>query len=156
MTYLGIGPGWSNTANTPLRLHKSWNHERGIATPLIVCWPAGIKSKGELRQNTGHLVDIVPTILEITGVKMPVEAAGLKVPPLHGKSLLQVFKKDNTVKHDFLWWNHEGNRAIRVGDWKIVADHNFPWELYNMKSDKSETINLAGQFPEKVNEMEKL
>ena len=156
MTYLGIGPGWSSAANTPLRLHKSWNHEGGIATPLIVCWPAGIKSKGELRQNTGHLVDIVLTILEITGVKMPVEAVGLKVLSLHGKSLLQVFKKDNTVKYDFLWWNHEGNRAIRVGDWKIVADHNFPWELYNMKSDKSETINLAGQFPEKVNEMEKL
>jgi len=155
-TYLGMGPGWSSAANTPLRLHKSWNHEGGISTPFIVCWPAGIKSKGELRQNPGHLIDVVPTLLEITGVEMPEEVAGLKVPPLPGKSLVPVFKKDNSVKHDYLWWNHEGNRAIRVADWKLVADHSFPWELYDLSTDRSETRNLAGEYPEKVEELEQL
>lgn len=155
-TYLGMGPGWSSAANTPLRLHKSWNHEGGISTPFIVCWPAGIKSKGELRQNPGHLIDVVPTLLEITGAEMPDEVAGLKVPPLPGKSLVPVFKKDNSVKHDYLWWNHEGNRAIRVADWKLVADHSFPWELYDLSTDRSENHNLAGEYPEKVKELEQL
>jgi arylsulfatase len=155
-TYLGMGPGWSSAANTPLRLHKSWNHEGGISTPFIVCWPAGIKSKGEIRQNPGHLVDVMPTLLEITGAKIPDEVEDLKVPPLHGKSLVPVFKKDNSVKHDYLWWNHEGNRAIRVADWKIAADHEKPWELYDLSTDRSETRNLAGEYPEKVKDMETL
>lgn len=156
LTYLGIGPGWSSAANTPLRLHKSWNHEGGISTPFIVCWPAGIKSKGELRHNPGHLIDVVPTLLEITGVEMPDEVEGLKVPPLPGKSLVPAFKKDNTVKHDYLWWNHEGNRAIRVANWKIAADHENPWELYDLSNDRSEIQNLAVKYPEKVKELEQI
>lgn len=153
-TYLGIGPGWSSAANTPLRLHKSWNHEGGISTPLIVCWPAGIKSRGELRENPGHLIDLVPTLLDITGGKLPAKVAELNVPSLHGKSLLPAFKKDGSVKHDYLWWNHDGNRAIRVGDWKIAADHQSPWELYDLRRDRSETKNLADEYPEKVKELE--
>ncbi|HWS00599.1 MAG TPA: arylsulfatase [Prolixibacteraceae bacterium] len=155
-SYLGIGPGWSSAANTPFRLHKSWNHEGGISTPLIVSWPSGIKAHGELRENPGHITDLVPTILEIVGGKTPATFAGLPVPPLHGKSLLPAFKKDGSAKHDFLWWNHDGNRAIRVGDWKLVADHRLPWELYNLKDDRSETKNLASEIPGKVKELEDL
>jgi arylsulfatase A-like enzyme len=153
-TYLGIGPGWSSAANTPFRLHKSWNHEGGIATPFIICWPEGIKAHGEIRTNPGHLVDLVPTLLDITGGKVLQEVAGLKVPSLHGTSLLPVLKKDGKVKHDFLWWNHEGNRAIRIGDWKLAADHQKPWELYDLSIDRSETNNLATKFPDKVKVME--
>lgn len=155
-TYLGIGPGWSGAANTPLRLHKSWNHEGGISTPLIVHWPKGIKAHGELRTDPGHLIDLVPTILEISGSKIPPMFAGLTVPPLPGKSLVPAFKKDGAVKHDFLWWNHDGNRAIRVGDWKLVADHKKTWELFNLKTDRSETKNLAAEYPEKVMELEQV
>ena len=155
-SYLGIGPGWSSAANTPLRLHKSWNHEGGISTPFIVQWPAGIKKSGELRSNPGHLIDIVPTILDIVGEKMPSTVAGLAVPPLPGKSLVPVFKKDGAMKHEYLWWNHEGNRAIQVGDWKLVADHTKPWELFNLKKDRSETKNMALEHPEKVKELEKM
>ncbi|HNX80173.1 MAG TPA: arylsulfatase, partial [Prolixibacteraceae bacterium] len=108
-SYLGIGPGWSGAANTPFRLHKSWNHEGGIATPFIVCWPAGIKARGEIRNNPGHLVDLVPTLLDITGGKVPSLVSSLEVPPLPGKSLVPAFKKDGSVKHRYLWWNHEGN-----------------------------------------------
>jgi arylsulfatase len=152
-TYLGIGPGWASAANTPCRLYKMWEEEGGISTPLIVHWPAGIKAHGELRTNPGHLIDLVPTVLEIVGGKQPATVAGLPVPPMHGKSLVPAFAKDNTVQHEYLWFNHQGNRAIRMGDWKLVADKNAPWELYNLANDRSETINLAAAYPDRVQEM---
>jgi len=154
-SYLGIGPGWSSAANTPFRKHKMWNHEGGIATPLIVSWPAGLKAHGELRTDPGHLIDLVPTVLELTGGKQPATVAGLPVPPLQGQSLVPDFARDGLVKHDFLWWNHQGNRAIRIGDWKLVADHQKPWEIYDLSQDRSETKNLAAKYPEKVKELEK-
>ena len=152
-SYLGIGPGWSSTANTPFRLHKSWNHEGGIATPMIVSWPAGIKAHGQLRTDPGHLIDLVPTLLELTGSKPRATVAGLPVPPLQGVSLVPDFARDGMVKHDFLWWNHDGNRAIRIGNWKLVADHTAPWELFDLGKDRSETHNLATDHPEKVKEL---
>ena len=153
-TYLGIGPGWASTANTPFRLYKSFEHEGGNCTPLIVHWPAGIKAHGELRTNPGHLIDVVPTIFDIVGGKQPDTVAGMPVPPLPGKSLVPVFAKDGTVPHDYFWFCHDGNRAIRMGDWKLVADHKKPWELYDLSVDHSETKNLASAYPEKVKEME--
>ncbi len=153
-TYLGIGPGWASTSNTPCRLYKMWEEEGGISTPLIVHWPAGIKAHGELRANPGHLIDLVPTVLELVGGEQPALAGGPPVPPLHGKSLVPAFAKDNTVKHDYLWFNHEGNRAIRIGDWKLVADRKSPWELYDLSTDRSETKNLSSARPEKVKELE--
>ena len=156
MSYLGIGPAWSSAANTPFRLHKSWNHEGGISTPLIVHWPAGIKVRGEWRSNVGHLIDLVPTLLEIVGGKQPDTVAGLPVPALPGKSLVPVFTQDNSVPREFLWWCHDGNRALRIGNWKIVADHKGPLELYDLSIDRSETHNLATKYPEKVQEMEKV
>lgn len=153
-SYLGIGPGWSSAANTPFRLHKSWNHEGGISTPLIVCWPEGIKKRNEFRTDPGHLIDIVPTLLDITGAKMPETLEGMVVPALPGKSLVPAFRRNGMVKHDYLWWNHDGNRAIRIGDWKIAADHQSPWELYELRKDRSETKNLAYKYPEKVKELE--
>lgn len=154
-TFLGMGPGWASASNTPFRLHKSWVHEGGIATPLIVSWPAGLKARNELRTNPGHLIDIVPTLLEITGAKQPETIGGLKVPPMHGKSLVPDFIKDGSVKREYLWWDHDGNRAIRMGDWKLVANGKLPWELYNLAEDRSETKNLAENNPEKVAELEK-
>jgi arylsulfatase A-like enzyme len=148
-TYLSIGPGWSSMANTPFRRHKTWVHEGGIATPLIVHWPHGITARNELRHTPGHLVDLVPTILEATGGKR-LEAT--PTPP--GKSLLPVFAKDGTLTRDSLWWAHEGNRALRVGDWKIVAaGKDSPWELYDLSQDRSESKNLADAKPEKVREL---
>ncbi len=153
-SYLGIGPGWASAANTPFRLYKSWEFEGGNCTPLIVHWPAGIAAHGELRENPGHMIDIVPTLLELTGATRPATVAGLPVPPLPGKSLVPVFAKDNTVTHDFFWFDHDGNRAIRIGDWKLVADHTKPWELFDLSKDRSESKNLAADYPEKVKAME--
>jgi arylsulfatase len=153
-SYLSIGPGWSSAANTPLRLHKSWVHEGGISTPLIVHWPKGISARGELRHDLGHLIDLAPTILELAGGKWPATLAGKPVPPSPGKSLVPAFAKDGSVAHDYFWWYHIGNRAIRVGDWKLVAADQSPWELFDLRSDRSETKNLAAEHPEKVKELD--
>ena len=153
-SFLCIGPGWSSASNTPFRRHKTWVHEGGIATPLIAHWPAGIAARGELRHSPTHLIDVVPTVLELAGAKIPAEIKGFPVPPSPGRSFAAALKKDVTVAHDFLWWEHEGNRALRAGDWKIVALAKGDWELYNLAVDRGESANLAAEHPAKVRELE--
>jgi arylsulfatase A-like enzyme len=170
-THLCLGPGWSTVANTPFRMHKTWVHEGGISTPLVVHWPAGIAARGELRKNPGHVVDLVPTILEVAGGKRSESYASKPVPTPPGKSLSPAFAKDNSVTHDYLWWSHEGSRALRVGDWKLVeaapsmrgrgdakteTDQLGTWELFNLADDRAETNNLAGKMPDKVRELASL
>lgn len=152
-TYLCLGPGWSTVANTPFRRHKTWVHEGGICTPFIAHWPQGISARGELRHNPGHVIDIVPTVLEVAGGAKPADWKGESIPPAPGRSLVPAFAKDGAAPHDYLWWLHEGNRAVRVGDWKLVAAKGNAWELYNLKTDRAETKNLAAQMPEKVKEL---
>jgi arylsulfatase A-like enzyme len=153
-TFLSIGPGWSSLANTPFRRHKTWVHEGGIATPLIVHWPKGITARGEMRHSPGHIIDLVPTILEAVGGKRLETWEGQPVPALPGKSLVPLFTKDGTVTHESIWWLHEGNRALRVGNWKIVAaGKDTPWELYDMTTDRSESRNQAKEQPDKVREL---
>jgi arylsulfatase len=153
-SHLCLGPGWSTVANTPFRRHKTWVHEGGIATPLIVHWPRGIAARGALRHDPGHVVDIVPTILEVTGATSASVASSQTVPPLPGASLAPAFARDSAVKHTDLWWEHEGNRAIRIGDWKLVAAKNTPWELYDLANDRTETHDLAQSNPARVRELE--
>ncbi len=153
-TFLCIGPGWSSAANTPFRRHKTWVHEGGISTPLIAHWPAGIAARGELRRSPTHLIDILPTVLELAGVKIPTEIKGFPVPPSPGRSFAAALKQDVAVAHDFLWWEHEGNRAIRAGDWKLVTVKQGEWELYNLARDRGESENLAAKNPAKVRELE--
>jgi len=148
-SYLCLGPGWSTAANTPLRLHKSWVHEGGIASPFIVHWPAGLKTKGQLRHNPGHFVDLLPTMLDLAGGRASETWKGKPAPPLAGRSLAPALKKDGSVAHEFLFFHHSGNRAIRIGRWKLVAaGRKGPWELYDLKADRGETGNLAKGMPE--------
>jgi len=151
-SYLCLGPGWSSCSNTPFRRHKTWVHEGGIATPLIVHWPAGITAHG-LRTAPAHAIDIVPTILELAGGGNTL-AAGQPAAP--GRSLTASFSANVAVNRPYLWWLHEGNRALRQGDWKLVAAKGQPWELYNLKLDRCETNNLAAKHAKKVQQLEQL
>jgi arylsulfatase len=153
-SYLCLGPGFSSACNTPFRRHKTWVHEGGISTPLIAHWPQGIRAKGELRHTPAHVIDIVPTLLELAGIKKPKEWDGQPVPAAPGRSLVPALAGDQTITRDSLWWLHEGHRAIRIGDWKLVAAKGEPWELYDLKGDRAEQHNLAAKMPEKVRELE--
>jgi arylsulfatase len=152
-SFLCLGPGWSTMSNTPFRRHKAWTHEGGISTPLIACWPRGIAARGELRSNPGHVVDLVPTILDLAGASAPTTWDGQPVPSPHGKSLVPVFTRDGSVPHETLYFHHRGTRALRQGDWKVTADVNGPWELYNLANDRTETTNLAAEQPDRVRAM---
>jgi arylsulfatase len=152
-TYLCLGPGFSSAANTPHRRHKTWVHEGGISTPLIASWPAGISAHGELRHTPGHVVDIAPTILELAGVTKPTDWKGQPIPAAPGKSLVSALKNDVTTERPGLWWLHEENKAIRVGDYKLVAAKGDAWELYDLKTDRAEQNNLAAKMPEKAKEL---
>jgi arylsulfatase A-like enzyme len=149
-TYLCLGPGWSTACNTPFRRHKTWVHGGGCNTPLIVHWPAGIEARGEIRQTPGHVVDIVPTILELTSAKRPA-LAHAPLPP--GESLVGSFSSGRCNREAPIWYSHEGNRAIRSGDWKLVAAKGDPWELYNLGEDRNESTDLSSEHPDTVKEL---
>lgn len=141
--------GWANAANTPFREHKMWVHEGGIATPLIVSWPERIKQTGAFTQAVGHVIDVLPTCLELAGVEYPQTFAGRELTPPAGESLVAAFEGETTAPRT-LAWEHEGNRAIRIGDWKLVAARERKWELYDLQVDRSETHDLAGDDPHRV------
>ena len=151
-SYLGLGPGWSTAANTPFSLHKHWNHEGGISSPMVVHWPKGISARGELRHTASHFVDLVPTILDLAGVELipPIEG-----PILPGRSLVPIFNKTAEWSDRFLYWAHSGNRALRQGDWKAVTrrDNEERWELYHIVKDRAELNDLASSHPDKLNEL---
>ena len=140
------GRGWANLSNAPFRMYKRYTHEGGVATPLIVHWPDGLKDQNKLRHSPGHIIDIAPTCLN---------AAGLSTKGMEGRTLLPVFTKDSTQPRT-LFWEHEGNRAVRQGDYKLVAQHNTPWELYNMRKDRNELHDLSRSMPQKAAELKKL
>ena len=153
-SYLSYGWPWANVSNTPFRLHKSMNHEGGIATPLIAHWPKGITKHGELRERIGHLIDIMPTFIEVAGAKYPKTFNGHDITPMEGKSLLASFDQDEQLDRTLLW-EHYGRAAIRDGKYKLVRlGMNKPWELYDMDKDRSEMNDLADKMPEKVKELE--
>jgi arylsulfatase len=147
-TFIAYGRGWANVSNTPFREYKHWVHEGGISTPLIAHWPKGISAKGELRKQPGHLIDIMATCIDLSGAKYP---AG-KTPP-EGKSLAPAFA-GKPIERDAIYWEHEGNRAVRAGKWKLVAKGpGAAWELYDISKDRTEQNDLAAQFPEKLKEL---
>ncbi len=164
-TYIAYGLPWANLSNTPFKLYKHWVHEGGISTPLIAHWPQGIESKNELRHQPGHLIDIMATCVDAAGANYPKEYNGNEIIPMEGKSLLPAFA-DKPIDREALFWEHEGNRAIRIGKWKLVArawsDSEFgedelnKWELYDLDADRTELNNLAAQYPERVKEMTEL
>jgi arylsulfatase len=165
-TYIAYGKGWAYYSNTPFREYKHWVHEGGISTPLIVRWKNGIKAAGKIRQTPGQLPDIMATLIDISGAEYPQTYNGNTIVPLQGVSLKPAFEKD-TASDRYLFWEHENNKAIRRGNWKLVykftqqdeyndVDSPTPydrWELYDLENDRTETQNLAGKYPEKVRQL---
>jgi len=123
---------------------------------LIVHWPAGLSARGELRHDVGHVIDFVPTILDLAGGRAPETRAGLIVPPLPGRSLVPVLARDGAGERELLYFHHEGNRALRMGDWKLVSarEDQDVWELFDLSTDRCEQKNLAAEQPDRVREME--
>lgn len=161
-TYIAYGLPWANASNTPFKLYKHWVHEGGISTPLIAHWPQGIESKNELRDQPGHLIDIMATCVDVADANYPLEYQGNDIIPMEGRSLLPAFA-NQPINREALFWEHEGNRALRIGKWKLVArawtDSEFgveelnTWELYDLEADRTELHNLAAQYPERVKDM---
>jgi arylsulfatase len=148
-TYVAYGPGWATVSNTPFREYKRWVHEGGIASPLIVHWPAGIAEKNGIRKTPSHLIDIMATCVDVADASYP----GEPIQPMEGKSLLPVFN-NQPFERDMLFWEHEGNRALRMGKWKLVAKGlKGGWELYDIETDRGEQINLAAKQPERLKQM---
>ena len=152
--YQSYGLPWANASNTPLRLYKHYDHEGGISTPLIVAGAGIVDKPGSLTHQHGHIIDIMPTLAEIAGAKYPKTFGGEKILPVEGLSLLPVLQGNQRKGHDAVFWEHEGNRAVRQGKWKIVSQHPpDKWELYDMEADRTELHDLSAQYPERVKEM---
>ena len=157
-TYVAYGQEWANVSNTPFREYKHWVHEGGISTPLIVHWPENIEAKGEFRHQPGHIIDIMATCVDIANADYPKEYMGNKITPMEGLSLAPAFK-NHPLNREAIYWEHEMNRAIRKGQWKLVSKGNMEkhqwgeWELYDMETDRTEMFNLANKYSEIVEEL---
>lgn len=160
---LSYGEAWAGASNIPLRLYKHWTHEGGISSPLIVHWPAGIPKKdiGGIVHEYAFLPDIMATCVELAGGKYPKTFDNKSIPPMEGKSLVPLFKGGRSAVHDKpIFWEHEGNKAVRLGKyklvmkWKNVAENK--WELYDIETDRTELTDLSEELPGKVDEMSKM
>ena len=137
-----------------LHRHKQYLYEGGIHMPLIVAGP-GIKG-GQVTQELVSSIDIVPTILEVAGTRPATTLDDQPVPPAPGHSLVNTFAKDTPIKRDYLWWSHDGHKALRVGDWKLVSAKGGAWELFDLADDRSETRDLAAEYSSKVKVMARM
>jgi len=154
-TFQSVGPAWANASNTPFRRFKHFTEEGGISTPLIVRWPGKVDRAGALEPAVGHVIDLVPTCLEAASVSYPTSLKGRDLTPLAGMSLWPAIR-GQPMSGRPLFWEHEGNRAVRVGPWKLLAAHQEPWQLYDLESDRTESHDLATEHPEKTAELRQL
>jgi len=154
LSYASAGLEWANACDTPFRKFKMDTYQGGIATPLVAHWPAGIAARGELRHDPGHIIDVMPTLVELAGATYPAEFRGNSILPREGRSLVPIFAaSDGLASTRVLCWEHQGNKAVRSGDWKAVAQGRGAWELFDLKTDRVETRNIAAQHPEKTREL---
>lgn len=151
-TFMSYDLPWANASNSPFRRYKSWVHEGGISTPFIVHWPNGINETG-LRRAPLHFIDVLPTLAELAGAPIPTEREGHELPALEGESFVDTFTSDDWRRERDLWFEHEGNRALRDETWKLVSRHPDSWELYQIEDDRTEMHDLSDAEPERLRRM---
>jgi arylsulfatase len=152
-SFMSYGLPWANASNTPFRLYKHWVHEGGIATAFIAHWPAVLRDGGKITQQPGHSIDIMATCLDAAGAEYPRTLGDREILPVEGKSLLPILRTGTRPGHEAIFWEHEGNRAVRQGKWKLVSRHPGAWELYDLEADRTEMRDLAATSPGKATEL---
>ncbi|HEX5791181.1 MAG TPA: arylsulfatase, partial [Luteolibacter sp.] len=157
-TFQSYGTPWANVSNTPLRLYKTKVHEGGVSTPLVAHWPAGIAANrhGALVKDPGHLIDLMATCVEVSGAVYPTSYGKREVRPMEGVSLVPTFKGEALQRRQPIFFEHQGNQALRDGPWKLVRVRKGGWELYNIVEDRCEMLDLSAEQPERVEAMKAL
>jgi len=152
-SYMSYGRSWANASNTPFRMFKHWVHEGGISTPLIARWPAVIKQRNAITHQMGHIIDLMATCIDVAGADYPKTFHGNNIIPLEGKSLVPIFHGKERKGHDYLFWEHEGNKAVRHDKWKLVSKYPGQWELYDMENDRTEIHDISDKYPKVVEQL---
>jgi len=153
-SFTSYGRPWANASNTPFRMFKHWVHEGGISSPLIAHWPAVIRNGGTLHHQPAHVTDIMATCLDLAGGEYPKTFNGNAITPMVGRTLRPTFEGKPRRGHDAYYWEHEGNRAVRKDQWKLVSKSpDDTWELHDLQADRTEVHDLAASKPEKVREL---
>jgi len=151
-TYTAVGPAWGWAQNTPFRRYKSWVNEGGISTPFLVRWPGHVEG-GTMSGQVGHIIDVLPTCLELAGASLPDEIQGERTKPLEGRSLLPILRGETHTPPRELYWEWSGNCAVRQGKWKLVWDtaaRPVSWQLFDIEADRTELHDRAAEMPEMV------
>ena len=151
---MSYGQGWAHASNTPFSLYKHYTKEGGISAPFVVHWPAGITAGGTLIHQVGHLIDIMPTFIEVAGATYPKAYLGWLITPLEGKSLVKAFSNVDIGRTSPIFWEHENNKAVRNGKWKLLTNDGNPWRLFDMETDRTELNDLAGSSAAIVSSMD--
>lgn len=154
--FWGYDIHWANASNTPFRKFKQYTHEGGISTPFICHWPDGIKQTGRITRQPGHIIDLMATCLNLAETKYPLAHDGQAILPQRGSSLVPIFQDRQRPEPPLLYWEHTGHQAVRMGPWKLVANRNRDWELYNLETDRTELKNLSMAMPEKASQLRSL